>query len=125
MRARSGSSIFGRARTRGCGIVLSKSTERLIAAMTLVCSVCSTMGGGTGETVIDIPLDERFARRYGNPYAVTHRADIHGALLDGCRTNPLIELRSDARVGGFDVAENSVTVKIQNGKPVIGCALVG
>src|SRR5688500_6999821 len=51
------------------------------------------MDGISGETVIDIPLDERFLKRYGNPYAVTHRADIHGALLDGCRASPLIELR--------------------------------
>ena len=48
--------------------------------------------GVSGERVIDIPLDERFARRFGNPYAVTHRADIHGSLLDGCKAAPgLIE----------------------------------
>ena len=29
--------------------------------------------------------DERFRKRFGNPYAVAHRADIHGALLDACR----------------------------------------
>jgi hypothetical protein len=28
------------------------------------------------KTVIDIPLDKRFRERYGNPYAVTHRADV-------------------------------------------------
>jgi len=50
------------------------------------------MDGVSGERVIDIPLDERFARRFGNPYAVTHRADIHGSLLDGCKALPkLIE----------------------------------
>src|SRR6267143_1075818 len=41
--------------------------------------------GVSGEKVIDIPLDQRFAKRFGNPYAVTHRADIHGSLLDGCK----------------------------------------
>src|SRR4051812_12848136 len=61
------------------------------------------MDGVTGETVIEIPLDERFARRFGNPYAVTHRADIHGALLDGCRANGLIELRPSTRVTGYDL----------------------
>src|SRR3954468_517359 len=38
-------------------------------------------GGEGGEGVIDTPLDERSPRRFGNPYAVTHRADIHGSLL--------------------------------------------
>src|SRR3954470_19086922 len=58
--------------------------------------------GVSGERVIDIPLDQRFAKRFGNPYAVTHRADIHGALLDGCRANDLIELRPATRVTGFE-----------------------
>ncbi len=83
------------------------------------------MDGVTGETVIDIPLDERFARRYGNPYAVTHRADIHGALLDGCRASELIELRPDTRVSGFDIDGKDVSVSIDGGKKVKARALVG
>src|SRR5947208_8980920 len=59
------------------------------------------MDGVSGETVIEIPLDARFAERFGNPYAVTHRADIHGALLDGCKASELIELRPSTRVTGF------------------------
>src|SRR3979409_451843 len=34
------------------------------------------MDGVSGETGIDIPLDARFAKRFGNPYAVAHRAGI-------------------------------------------------
>jgi hypothetical protein len=37
----------------------------------------------SGEPVIDIPLDTRVRKRYGNPYSVTHRADTHRSLLDG------------------------------------------
>ena len=50
--------------------------------------------GVTGEEVANIPCDERFERRFGNPYAVAHRAHIHGALLDACRAHELIELRT-------------------------------
>src|SRR5919197_6589520 len=58
--------------------------------------------GVSGEKVIDIPLDERFARRFANPYAVTHRADIPGSLLDGCKALPqLIELHTSTRVTGY------------------------
>src|SRR6267143_2276547 len=70
------------------------------------------MDGVSGEKVIDIPLDERFAKRFGNPYAVTHRADIHGALLDGCRADELIELRPDTRVTGFALHSKEVAVFI-------------
>jgi salicylate hydroxylase len=68
--------------------------------------------GVSGEKIIDIPLDRRFARRFGNPYAVTHRADIHGSLLDGCKAHPdLIELRTNARVTGFELKGDEVLVK--------------
>src|SRR3989440_8272578 len=59
--------------------------------------------GVSGEKIINIPLDARFARRFGNPYAVTHRADIHGSLLGGCQALPeVIELRTSTRVLGFE-----------------------
>src|SRR3954465_14268418 len=31
--------------------------------------------------VVNMPLGEPFRRRFGNPYAVTHRADMHRSLL--------------------------------------------
>src|ERR1700752_460365 len=80
------------------------------------------MDGVSGEKVIDIPLDARFARRFGNPYAVTHRADIHGSLLDGCKALPeLIELRTSTRVARV---EEVFSVKAKNGT-VRGAAQVG
>ena len=81
--------------------------------------------GVSGEKVIDIPLDARFARRFGNPYAVTHRADIHGSLLDGCKALPaLIELRTHSRVAGFDAQGNDVLVRMARGDPIRAGALV-
>src|SRR3954449_13182763 len=67
--------------------------------------------GVSGENIVDVPLDKRFARRFGNPYAVTHRADIHGSLLDGCKAEAdLIELRTNTKVIGFEVNGNEVRV---------------
>src|ERR671935_700387 len=82
--------------------------------------------GVSGEKVIDIPLDRRFAKRFGNPYAVTHRADIHGSLLDGCKALPeLIELRTSTRVSGFQVEDGGVRVKLASGEALSGAALIG
>ncbi len=83
------------------------------------------MDGVSGETVIDIPLDERFARRFGNPYAVTHRADIHGALLDGCRAQPDIELRPSCRVVEFELDGRGVCATTAAGERIAAAALVG
>src|SRR6476659_9946698 len=83
------------------------------------------MDGVSGEKIIDIPLDKRFARRFANPYAVTHRADIHGSLVDGCRALPeLIDLRTNSRVSGYAVA-NGVSVTLANGERIQGAALIG
>ena len=32
----------------------------------------------TGKLITNIPLGTEFIARFGQPYAVTHRADIHG-----------------------------------------------
>src|SRR5574341_2613045 len=81
--------------------------------------------GVSGEKVIDIPLDKRFARRFGNPYAVTNRADIQGSLLDGCKALPgLIELRTSTRVTGFEADDEQVIVQVASGYPIFGEALV-
>src|SRR5262245_63567338 len=56
------------------------------------------MDAVTGEEVVNIPCGDRFRERFGNPYAVAHRADIHGALLDAGRAHELVELHTNARV---------------------------
>jgi salicylate hydroxylase len=84
------------------------------------------MDGVSGETVIEIPLDEHFRERYGNPYAVTHRADIHGSILDGCKAQgDRIELRTDSRVAGFAIEDRGVSVELESGERIAAAALVG
>ncbi len=84
------------------------------------------MDGVSGERIIDIPVDKHFHERYGNPYAVTHRADIHKAFLDGCCARPeRIELRTRSRVTGYDVESGGVSVQLADGSRVAGAALVG
>jgi len=77
------------------------------------------------ERICAIPLDEPFRRRFRNPYAVVHRADLHGVLLEACRASPLIELRTSAAVERYDQDGASVTVTLGNGERVTGAALIG
>ena len=84
------------------------------------------MDGISGETVVDIPLDERFRSRYGNPYAVTHRADIHGSLFDACKARAdLIELRTHSRVTGFHIEDDGVSVTLDAAPSIPAAALIG
>ncbi|MEA2982472.1 MAG: 3-hydroxybenzoate 6-monooxygenase [Alphaproteobacteria bacterium] len=83
------------------------------------------MDAVTGEEVANVPCGARFIERFGNPYAVSHRADIHGALLDACRAHELIELRNDCRVLDFDLEKPGVSVALDGGERVGAAALVG
>jgi 2-polyprenyl-6-methoxyphenol hydroxylase-like FAD-dependent oxidoreductase len=44
----------------------------------------------SGEEITSVPLNEPFRKRFGQPYAVTHRADIHGVYLRACQRHNLI-----------------------------------
>ena len=55
----------------------------------------------TGKLITRIPLGDQFAKRFGQPYAVTHRADIHGTFLKACQDSNLITLETSRRVDGF------------------------
>jgi len=77
------------------------------------------------ERVAAIPLDEPFRRRFKNPYAVVHRADLHMVLLDACRASDLIELRTSSSVERYDQDGASVTVTLGNGGRLTGSALIG
>ncbi len=80
----------------------------------------------TGKLILRIPLDEEFSKRFGGqPYAVTHRADIHGTFLKACEGSNLITLETSRRVDGFTQDDKGVTVTLENGEKVEGQALIG
>jgi salicylate hydroxylase len=78
-----------------------------------------------GKEVGTFVVDEGFRQRFGNPYAVIHRADIHGAILDGVRNSPLIELLTSSRVEDMVQDDAGVTVTDSQGRRHIADALIG
>ena len=75
--------------------------------------------------IADIPVDEPFRTRFGNPYAVVHRADLHGVLVKACMDSPLIEMRTDARVVAYDQKGDTVTAILADGSRIDGGLLIG
>src|SRR5207237_2235184 len=69
----------------------------------------------TAEEIVHIDLGEKFRARFGNPYAVVHRGDLHGVLLSACRENPKIELRVSSEVLSYEQDASSVTVRLASG----------
>ncbi|MBI3704804.1 MAG: 3-hydroxybenzoate 6-monooxygenase [Rhizobiales bacterium] len=79
----------------------------------------------TGKLVTRIPLGAEFMARFGQPYAVTHRADIHATFLKACETSPLVTLETSRKVEGFEDHGDHVSVTLENGERVEGRALIG
>ncbi|MDQ2929108.1 MAG: 3-hydroxybenzoate 6-monooxygenase, partial [Pseudomonadota bacterium] len=75
--------------------------------------------------VAEIPLGAAFRERFGNPYAVIHRADGHQALLDGVLAHGDIELRTSTRVVHVEQTGDGVTVFDAGGNAHRGVALIG
>jgi len=78
-----------------------------------------------GDEICHIPLDQPFRERFGNPYAVVHRGDLHGVLLQACRDHPSIELRVRSEVVSYGQDDEGVTATLASGERVNGTALVG
>src|SRR5690606_7805229 len=78
----------------------------------------------TGEEVTRMPLGEGLIARFGMPYAVTHRADLHHTLLQACRAQPLVELRNNAKVVSHDDGGDGVSVTLADGERLAGDCLV-
>ena len=78
------------------------------------------------ETLVGrIPTGEAFRQRFGNPYAVIHRADVHMSLLEGAQASDRIEVLTSTTVQRIDQHAEGVTVHDAKGGVHRGIALIG
>jgi len=79
----------------------------------------------TAEEITHVPLDAPFRERFGNPYAVIHRGDLHAIFLKACRAEPRIELRTSSEVTRYDQDGGSVRAFLADGSHIDGTGLIG
>jgi len=72
-----------------------------------------------------IPTGEAFRQRFGNPYAVIHRADVHLSLYEGAQETGRVEFLTSTRVERIEQDDHSITVYDQHGQAHQGVALIG
>ncbi len=89
-------------------------TDRLVMMDAVDCS-----------KVADFEVGEAFRARFGNPYAVIHRADIHTAILEHVRATPGIELLTSCHVDAVEQDEHGVTVHCRDGRRFVADWLIG
>ena len=82
------------------------------------------MDGLTGEEVARLPLHATRAR-YGYPYAVIHRGDLHAAILAACGQSNLITLETSRKVSSYEDHGDSVSVRTEAGETYEGAGVLG
>jgi hypothetical protein len=80
----------------------------------------------TGELITQVPLGKEYFERFGQPYALTHRADLHAVLpagLPGQQSRS--RWRTIRRVVDHSDDGGGVTVRLDSGEEIKGRALIG
>src|SRR4051812_38092092 len=74
--------------------------------------------------VASIPVGEDFRARFGNPYAVSHRADVHLSLYEGVQESERIEVLTSTHVDRVEETSSGVVAIDRAGRRHAGSALV-
>ena len=78
-----------------------------------------------GSEIASLPVGDAFRERFGNPYAVIHRADVHRSLLEGVEETDRIAFVTSTRVERIEDLDDGVAVIDQHGERHEGVALIG
>lgn len=82
------------------------------------------LDGTSGQRVAAMELTGTYRSRFGGPYAVVHRGDLHRALLDGCR-DAGVRLLAGHRVTGYQQRGDRVTALTVDGRRFGADVLLG
>lgn len=87
---------------------------------------CMVMHDAIDESLIGrLETGEAFRQRFGNPYAVIHRADVHLSLLEGAQETGRVQFLTNTRLERIEQNADGVIAYDQTGKAHRGVALIG
>jgi len=69
----------------------------------------------SGERITAVALGDAFRDRYGYPYAVMHRSDLHAHLLRACWDSPLVTLENNRSVAVIEEGEGTARAHCSDG----------
>lgn len=118
----------------GAGIQLAPNATQVLEQLGLLravleCAVLPSslvfMDARTGGRLTAVDLGDGFRERYGTPYAVLHRSDLHSILLQACRSTDAITLDVNKRVEHVEPDDVSPEVRCADGSRYRGSAVIG
>ncbi len=81
--------------------------------------------GASGQVLARLPLGNWIRQRYGAPYWVAHRGDLHRVLVDVATADPRITLRTGFDVTSVAATDADVTASSAGSEAATGPALIG
>jgi salicylate hydroxylase len=118
----------------GAGIQLGPNVFRMLERLGLESAIHERavfvdalimMDALTEQEITRVPVDEGFRRRFGKPYAVIHRADLHAVLLEACRNMNEVTLETSRKITDIAEDDDIVTITTADGADYRGRALIG
>ena len=119
----------------GAGIQLAPNALRVLDSLGALDSVyeqavsppaITMRDAKSGEVLTRLEIDSEFLGRYGYPYIVTHRSDLHAALVAAARATGMVEIQAGARVVGIvQPSSDQVEVTLESGTVIGAPAVVG
>jgi 3-hydroxybenzoate 6-monooxygenase len=83
------------------------------------------MDAMTGKELTALDLGSAFRERYGYPYAVMHRSDLHTVLIDACKKNNQITLLTNKAVVSTENSGEKVLVTCSDDSIYVADAVIG
>lgn len=118
----------------GAGVQLSANATRILSLLGIA---QATLDSGvqpkgkeirlwsTGQTWPLFDLGKTSVERYGHPYVMFHRADLHQALVECVRQLDPKAIRLGCRCEALDIEGDKPVVMLANGERVVGDVVVG
>ncbi len=118
----------------GAGIQLAPNGTRALAALGVFDRVRAGaveprelvyMDAHSGERITALACGEPMVARYGFPYLVVHRRDLHQALLEAAEASENISLETEREVTAAEDRGDRAAVECADGSEYVAEALVG
>ncbi|GAB7386414.1 3-hydroxybenzoate 6-monooxygenase [Bacillaceae bacterium] len=79
----------------------------------------------SGKELSALDLGDSFLQKYGHPYIVIHRADLHKVLLEACLANPRITPLTNQVVAKVEDLGDKARVTLTDGTVYLADAVIG
>lgn len=79
----------------------------------------------TGKELTGLVFGDAFRERYGYPYIVIHRTDLHGVLLRACQSLDEVSFLSNHRLASITEHDDYVQLDCENGATIKAEMVVG